>query len=103
MKIRSIYKPSDESVGVGEDVVFSFDNGLSISISSSTDSYATYSVFNEKGKIYTEDAYLALCNRVINKEEPSGMSDYHLARIITLVSRAKKIVKIVEYEFNENE
>lgn len=103
MKIRSIEEPSDESVGIGKDVVFSFDNGLSISISSSTDKYATFRVFDENGKIYTDDAYLVLCNRAINNEEPPGMSDYHLARVIRMVSRAKRIINIVEYEFNENE
>ena len=100
MKIIQKSDPSEQQVGMN--VTFDFDNGLTVLINPSTAKYATFEVYDENGRDYTDDAYLALCNRKINREEPSGMTDYHLARLIKVTSQAKKIVKTVEYEFNEN-
>ena len=88
---------------LGMSVSFSFDNGLSVEINPTTGNYATFTVYDENGKDYTDTAYIALCNRKIHQEEPSGMTDYHLARLIKMVSTTEKIVKTVEYEFNEGE
>ena len=101
MKIIQKSNPIQKQPGMG--VSFSFDNGLSVAINPTTDNYSTFTVYDENGKDYTDTAYIALCNRKIHQEEPSGMSDYHLARLIKMVSTTEKIVKTVEYEFNEGE